>query len=84
VQLPALPMVSNRFPFVRRLSSTGVDTGRSFDIGLPPGIPSGRLGLFGYFALFFFRSSINIHSSDFVYISPRRMNAPNTALQGRS
>ena len=34
-------------------------------------------------SLFFFRSSTKTHSSDFVYMSPRRMNAPNTALQGR-
>jgi hypothetical protein len=34
--------------------------------------------------LFFFKSSATTHSSDFVYISPRKMNAPSTPLQGRS
>jgi hypothetical protein len=43
-----------------------------------------EIGTFGHFALFLFISSISTHSSDFVYISPRRMYAPNTALQGKS
>ena len=42
------------------------------------------IGTFAHFALLLFRSLISTHSSDFVYISPRWMYAPNAALQGKS